>query len=97
MLSNKCLIEEFVEKLNSKSPWEVVATAIDEATQAERHVYKMSQDTEKMLYVNYANQLKQLINYHRFAIKPKRANNKVYNLYMTYWGATEQKPMDCVP
>ncbi|WP_172683925.1 hypothetical protein [Desulfosarcina cetonica] len=40
----------------------------------------------------YARQLKQLINYLRFEIKPKRPESKAYRLYVANWGTVTPQP-----
>jgi hypothetical protein len=39
-----------------------------------------------MQTIDQEHQLKQLINYHRYVVKPLASDTKTYNLYMQHWG-----------
>jgi hypothetical protein len=93
MISEKCSIEEFVEKVKGRETWEVLSQAIDEATRADRMFMQTRQHTDQALLCvqTYARQLKQLINYLRYTVKPRRPKSKAYRLYMAHWGSTDQK------
>lgn len=88
MISDNCSIDEFVAAVKHRDAWEALTLAIDEVTAAERRSYRNQQygDCEVCCSQDYSVQLKELIDYLRFAIKPKRADNKAYQLYMTHWG-----------
>ncbi|MFO7714537.1 hypothetical protein [Desulfosarcina sp.] len=91
MISENCSIDEFVETVKEREPWEVIAIAIDEATQADRMFIRTHPHTGKALICGqtYSRHLKQLINYLRFTVKPKRPKSIAYLLYMTHWGSPE--------
>jgi hypothetical protein len=88
MISENCSIEEFVETVKGRETWEVLSLAIDEATRADRMFIRLHQHTDKAMLCGqtYSRHLKQLINYLRYSVKPRRPNNKVYRLYMVHWG-----------
>jgi hypothetical protein len=88
MISENCSLEEFVETVKGRETWEVLSQAIDEATRADRMFMRSHQHTGKALLCGqtYARQLKQLINYLRYTVKPRRPENKAYRLYMAHWG-----------
>jgi len=86
MISNRYDIDEFVEKVNGRDRWDVVALAIEEATATDRLCMKASEQADKETVQAYSRQLKQLIDYHRFAAKPKYPQSKAYTLYMAHWG-----------
>ena len=86
MISTKCSIEEFVEAVKDKDPQEVIALAVKEATKADRKVMKTRKQGKTEKLETYSRQLKRLINYHRYAVKPCFRIKKTYNLYMKYWG-----------
>jgi hypothetical protein len=89
MISDNCRIDEFVETVKDKSPWEVIPLAVEEATWADRKFLRhhrkdhFGNDYEQ----EYSRRLKRLINYMRYTIKPKRSGDQVYDLYTTYWGS----------
>ncbi|BBO93038.1 hypothetical protein [Desulfosarcina ovata] len=91
MISENCDIDEFVEAARNKDILEVIALAIDEATAAERIFYHTHRHTEKdrLCGEQYSRQLKQLINYLRFEIKPRRPKSRAYQLYMANWGGED--------
>jgi hypothetical protein len=86
MISTNYDINEFVKNVSGKDRWDVVALAIEEATAADRLCMKTSENTEKEMFQTYSSQLKQFINYHRFAAKPRFPQSKAYILYMAHWG-----------
>jgi hypothetical protein len=90
MISDNCRIDEFVETVKGKSPWEVIPLAVEEATWADRKFMRHHRNGagESDFGQEYSRSLKQLINYMRYTIKPKRANDKVYQLYTAYWDNT---------
>lgn len=92
MISENCSIDEFVEAVKERAAWDVVSLAVDEATQAERrfHRARRCHDDKTCCSRDYSAQLKQLINYLRFAIKPKRPQNRAYRLYMANWGTVDE-------
>ena len=90
MISENFSIDEFVEAVKDREILDVVSLAVDEATEAERNYYRghrrqpdLSSDSR-----DYSIELKQLIDYLRFEIKPKRPNDKAYRLYVAHWGTT---------
>jgi hypothetical protein len=89
MISKKYSIEEFVNAVKGKDSQEVISLAVEEATKADRKVMKTRKQgkTEKLQV--YSRQLKQLINYHRYVMKPRHRIKTTYNLYMKYWGNTD--------
>lgn len=89
MISSQCSIEAFVEAVKDKDAQTVIAMAIEEATQADRLALKNHQRTEKAAFQRYAGRLKQLIDYHRYAVKPRKARETTYHLYMKYWGTAD--------
>ncbi|MBT8339541.1 MAG: hypothetical protein KJP07_05965 [Desulfatitalea sp.] len=90
MISENCTIEEFVKAVKGKDSYEVINLAVQEATEADRMALKIWKDVKNENIQNYSSQLKQLINYHRYMIKPRRKAKTVYNLYMKYWGEQDQ-------
>lgn len=92
MISENCNIEEFVEMVKRRETWEVLSLAIDEATQADRISFQKHKHDGKSLLCGqqYSGHLKQLINYLRYTVKPRRPNNKAYRLYMAHWGDIDQ-------
>ena len=106
MISDNCSIEEFVERVKGRETWEVLSKAIDEATRADRMFMQAHHHTDKALICGqtYSRQLKQLINYLRFTVKPRLPKSKAYRLYMANWGTSDQEnpnlltdqPMDTV-
>jgi hypothetical protein len=92
MISENCSIEEFVETVKSRETWEVLSLAIDEALSADRMCMGTHPCTETERHCGkiYSTHLKQLINYLRFAVNPRRPNDKAYRLYMANWGTTDQ-------
>lgn len=89
MISKKFNIEEFVEAVKGKDSQEVISLAVDEATKADRKVMKTRKQTKTERIQTYSRQLKQLINYHRYVMKPRHRIKTTYNLYMKYWGNTD--------
>ena len=89
MISNECSIEAFAEELKDKDSQTVIAMAVQEATEADRLIMKKDKKFIKTDLYNYSRQLKQLINYHRYAVKPHHQKKTTYNLYMRYWGQTK--------
>ena len=90
MISDNCIIDEFVETVKGKSPWEVIPLAVEEATWADRKFMRQNRNGnyETGCGQEYSHSLKRLIDYMRYTIKPKRSNDKVYQLYTTYWDNT---------
>ena len=88
MISENCSLEEFVETVKGKEPWEVIMLAVEEATGAERMSYRSRRHPDRQLDcgIEYSRHLKRLINYFRFTVKPHRPKDKAYRLYITYWG-----------
>jgi hypothetical protein len=91
MISKKCSIEAFVEAVKGKVSQEVIALAVEEATKADRKVMKTRKQSKTERLQTYSRQLKQLINYHRYIMKPRRRTKTTYNLYMKYWGHPDQQ------
>jgi hypothetical protein len=87
MISENCRFDEFVETVKGKTPWEVIPLAVEEATWADRKFLRENRNgsCEIDFSNEYSLSLKRLINYMRYAIKPKRTNDKVYQLYTAYW------------
>ena len=94
MVSEIYSIEAFVETVKEMNRDEVILTAIREAEQADRIRIKATLQPEKERLAAYSQQLKQLINYHRFTVKPHRSRITTYNLYMKHWGASSMAPVD---
>ena len=92
MISETCSIDEFVAAVKSKESWEVIALAIDEATQADRMAFRNRRRTngQSFDFKTYSRRLKRLINYLRYEIKPHRPEDRAYALYVAHWGITEQ-------
>jgi hypothetical protein len=88
MISKKFHIEEFVEAVKGKDSQEVIALAVDEATRADRKVMKTRKQGKTEKLQTYSRQLKRLINYHRYVMKPRHRTKTTYDLYMKYWGNT---------
>lgn len=86
MISSACSIETFVEAVKDQDAMTVIAMAVDEATKADRLVLKNGRQGQNELLRTYSRQLKQLIAYHRYAVKPRRPEKTTYRLYMKYWG-----------
>jgi hypothetical protein len=91
MISKKCSIEAFVDAVKGKGSQEVIALAVEEATKADRKVMKTRKQSKTEKLQAYSRQLKQLIDYHRYVVKPRRPTRTTYNLYIKYWGHPEQK------
>lgn len=92
MISKECSIEAFTAFLKDKDSQTVIAMAVEEATEADRLILKKSQPAQTALLQTYSRQLKQLIGYHRYAVKPRKKEQTTYNLYMKYWGQVD--PLD---
>jgi hypothetical protein len=90
MISKKYSIEAFVEAVKGKDSQEVIALAVEEATKADRKVMKTHKQGQTEKLQTYSRQLKRLINYHRYAAKPRFHIKTTYNLYMKYWGHPDQ-------
>jgi len=90
MISKNCSIEEFVEGVKGKDSPEVIALAVEEATKADRKVMKTHKQCKTEKLRTYSRQLKRLINYHRYVVKPRFHTKTTYNLYMKYWGHPDQ-------
>ncbi|WP_419658701.1 uncharacterized protein Dvar_75390 [Desulfosarcina variabilis str. Montpellier] len=86
MISKEFKIEEFVNAVKDKDPKEVITLALQESTKADRIVIKKGKQFNIEDIQTYSRQLKQLIDYHRYSVKPRRHIKKTYNLYMKYWG-----------
>ena len=86
MISKKFDIEEFVEAVKGKDSREVISLAVEEATGADRKVMKTRKQGKTEKLQAYSSQLKQLINYHRYVMKPRHRIKTTYNLYMKHWG-----------
>ena len=96
MISANFSIDEFVEAVKDKDIWEVLDLAVDEITWADRIYYHNHRGSEKLLLGGqpYSRQLKQLINYLRYEVKPRRPQNKAYRLYVANWGDFDQERRD---
>jgi len=84
MISKNFSIEEFVESAKDKSSWEVLSLAVDEANQADRMAYRTDSPAASQ---RYSCHLKRLIGLLRYETKPKRHNDKIYQLYIQHWTA----------
>jgi len=93
MISENCSIDEFVEAVKDKDSWEVLTLAVDEATWADRMAHRTVRCnlTQNPCGIQYSRHLKQLINYLRFEVKPKRPRDKAYRLYSMYWGNPDRQ------
>jgi hypothetical protein len=89
MISKKFSIEEFVVAVKGKDSQEVIALAVEEATKADRKLMKSREQGKTEKLQAYSRQLKRLINYHRFVVKPRFRVKTTYDLYMKYWGNTD--------
>ena len=90
MISENFSIDEFVETVKGKPIWEVIALANEEATWADRMFLKSNGYNDcqpEDCGQQYSRNLKQLINYMRYTIKPKRSDDLVYDLYIVHWGS----------
>lgn len=96
MISENFSIDEFVEAVKDKDIWEVLNLAVDEITWADRINYHLHHRSGKQLLggQHYSHELKQLINYLRYEVKPRRPHNKAYRLYVANWGAFDQEQRD---
>lgn len=96
MISENCSLEEFVERVRGKEPWEVIMLAVEEATSAERMYYRAKEKADVHLNCGmvYSRHLKRLINYFRYTVKPRRPKDKAYCLYVTHWGIPERMQVD---
>ena len=86
MISKKFSIEAFVEAVKDKDSREIIALAVEEATKADRKILKTRKQGKAEKLQTYSRQLKRLINYHRYVVKPRYHIKTTYNLYMKYWG-----------
>jgi hypothetical protein len=88
MISENCSIHEFVESVKGKETWEVITLAVEEATRADRMYYHTCHDAGEGMHngLDYSRQLKRLINYLRFEVKPRRPGDTAYCLYEAHWG-----------
>ena len=88
MISENCSISEFVESVKGKETWEVITLAVDEATRADRMIFRACRCSGNRCYTegHYSRHLKRLIDYLRYTVTPKRRNDEVYHLYTAYWG-----------
>lgn len=88
MISENCSLEEFVETVKGKEPWEVIMLAVEEATGAERMFHRSKRDAEGQLNcgIEYSRHLKRLINLLRYEVKFKHHDDEVYQLYVAHWG-----------
>jgi hypothetical protein len=93
MISKKGRIEEFVEAVKSKKSQEVIELANREATKADLLVLKKRNSAKIDDLQAYSRQLKQLIKFHRYVIKPRHRVKTTYNLYMTHWGIQSRKDL----
>lgn len=90
MISENCSIDEFVQTVKSKPPWEVIALANEEATWADRMFLQSNGRSDcrpEDCGQQYSRSLKRLINFMRYTIKPKRSDDQVYDLYTAHWGS----------
>ena len=99
MISKACSIDEFVDAVKGKNTWDVLMLALEEADQADRLLRRRRRSTEETPCCDqkYARQLKQLIDYFRYAVKPRRPESRVYQLYQTHWGqAALERSQSCL-
>ncbi|WP_319523791.1 hypothetical protein [uncultured Desulfosarcina sp.] len=91
MISENCRIDEFVETVKNKTPWEALSRAVEEANRADRMAYRSEQKAD---FQAYSRQLKRLIGYLRYTVTPRRPRDKAYQLYMQHWGAAQNVHLD---
>lgn len=91
MISKNFSIDEFVDSAKGKSSWEVLAMAVEEANWADRMTYRSDQPADSQ---SYSSHLKRLIGYLRYETKPKRPQDKAYQLYMSHWGSMQEMHPD---
>jgi hypothetical protein len=87
MISENCRIDDFVETVKNKAPWDALSMAIEEANWADHMAYRAERNTE---FQTYSRQLKRLIGYLRYSVTPRRPEDKAYRLYMQHWGSAEK-------
>jgi hypothetical protein len=73
MISKECKFSEFIGAVRDKDPYEVIHLADREATEAERLFLRLKTDsvTRQHCGRQYAEQIKQLIDYMRYEVKPR--------------------------
>jgi len=76
-------IYSFVQEAKGKSYFDILDMAIDEATEAERTVYKLRSKTgpKTIPEGRYAADLKGFIAFMRYGVKPRGLDEDQYNLY----------------
>jgi hypothetical protein len=93
MISENCSIDEFVETVKGKEPWEVITLAVEEATWAERLFYRSTRQADGYMTCGqqYSYDLKKLIDYLRYVVTPRRPQDRAYCLYIEHWGHPERQ------
>ena len=73
MISKECKLSEFIGAVRGKDHYEVIQLADREATEAERLFLRLKADNvaRQCCGRKYAEQIKQLINYMRYEVKPR--------------------------
>ncbi len=89
MISSNFSIKTFTESLKNEDSQTVISMAVQEATEADRLILKKQPDFNVTALQDYSRQLKKLINYHRYVVKPRLPKETTYNLYVRYWGAED--------
>jgi hypothetical protein len=99
MISENCSINEFVESVKGKETWEVLTLAVEEATRADRMVFRTRRYPGEGTACDqaYSRHLKRLINYLRFTVKPRRPDDVAYCLYVSHWGSADKEDPTLLP
>lgn len=93
MISSDCDISDFIRATHGKNHQEIIEMADREATEAERSLYrtKATETQRKGCGRMYAQQLKNLIFFIRYGVKPAGTDALQFELYKTVF-KTPKKP-----
>jgi hypothetical protein len=80
MISETYNISEFIDTIRQQPYLDIVYLAEKEATTAERHYYN-SRFNDSETSRQYADQLKDFINFMRYGIRKRSISHEVYSLY----------------
>ena len=83
MISQNCDFEEFIEAIKSQDHMEIVYLAEQEATQAERFMFRSQSDPEEIQKCakEYSALLKKFIQYIKYDVKPKLPAGHEYQAF----------------
>jgi hypothetical protein len=89
MISTRCNIQEFFNKINGMNHEEAIDLAHQEATAAERcllsqRISDYANDSRPLNCINYSKTLKEFISYLRYSVKPKISDDVKYRLFHSY-------------